>query len=86
LNEFLTEIVCHDLGIIIDKFVSTKNVIDISSTAIWTFGEECEETGYKQTLTGPMGCGNSVYTDHSFYNFDVINNPELKGIDFKERK
>lgn len=40
LNEFLTEIVCHDLGIIIDKFVSTKNVIEISSTAIWTFGEE----------------------------------------------
>ena len=86
LNEFLTEIVCQNMGILVDKFISYKNEIDISSSAIWVFGEESENNGFKQVIIGPMGCGNSINTDSSFYNFEIANNIDLKSIDFSKWK
>lgn len=83
LNEFLTEIVLQNFDIIVDKYVSFKNIIRISSTAVWAFGEEDEHSGYKVILVGPMGCPNSVYTDSSFYNFEILTNPVLKSLDFE---
>ena len=86
LNEFLTEIVCQNMNILVDKFISYKNMIDISSSAIWVFGEESESTGFKQVIVGPMGCGNSINTDSSFYNFEIENSTALKWIDFTNSK
>jgi hypothetical protein len=83
LNEFLAEIVCQDMVIEIDKYVSFMNKIDISSTAIWAFGEEDEDTGHKQVIIGPSGCLNSVFTDASFYSFDTNNHVALKNLDFE---
>lgn len=74
------------MGILVDKFISYRNIIDISSSAIWVFGEESESNGFKQVILGPMGCGNSINTDPSFYNFEVDNNADLKYIDFSKSK
>ncbi|CAI2385812.1 unnamed protein product [Moneuplotes crassus] len=84
LKEFLAEIVCQDFKIDIDRFVSTKNLFDLSASAIWAFGEESKETGHKQVIIGPYGCSNSVYTDESFYKFDK-SNAELKKISLDQK-
>jgi len=86
LNEFLSEIVCQDLDMTVDRFASNKNIIEICSTALWTFGEECEDTGKKQVITGPIGCGNLIYTDASFYNFEVLGNKDLKSLKIDKMK
>ena len=78
LNEFLAEIVCQGFTVDIDRFVSTKNILDLSASCLWAFGEESIETGHKQVITGPIGSSNSVFTDSAFYAFDINKNLELK--------
>ena len=58
----------------------------MSATCLWAFGEESIETGHKQVVTGPIGSSNSVFTDATFYAFDIENNQELQKIRFEESK
>lgn len=68
---------CHDFLLDIDRYASTKNIFDLSASAIWAFGEESMDTGHKLVIAGPMGSSNSVFTDEAFYKFDR-GNAELK--------
>lgn len=86
LGEFLTEIVCHDMAIIIEKWMSFKNIIDMSASALWLFSDKWNETGFKQIIVGPIGWANEVRTDESFYEFDLVDNDYLNWHNFDERK
>jgi hypothetical protein len=86
LGEFLSEIVCQDVAILVDKYVSTKNFVDISSSALWMFGEQFKDTDNKEIIGGPMGCANTINTTESFYQFDVENNDSFKHLDFNKCK
>jgi len=55
LGEFLTEIVCHDMCILIDRYISLTNWIQMSSSALWVFSEKSTETDFKQIIVGPIG-------------------------------
>ena len=69
-----------------DRYMSYKNIIDISSSALWVFGEQCKITEFKQIIVGPIGCKNSIKTNDSFYEFDQVNNDNLKSLNFDEIK
>ena len=69
-----------------DRYMSYKNIIEISSSALWVFGEQCKTTKFKQIIVGPIGCKNSIKTNDSFYEFDRVNNDNLKYQNFDEIK
>lgn len=74
------------MSIVADRYMSYKNVIEVSSSAVWVFGEQDTNTQFKQIIVGPIGCKNSIKTNPSFYEFDQVNNDYLNSLNFDERK
>lgn len=74
------------MSIVADRYMSYKNVIEVSSSAVWVFGEQDTNTEFKQIIVGPIGCKNSIKTNPSFYEFDQVNNDYLNSLNFDERK
>ena len=74
------------MSIVADRYMSYKNVIEVSSSAVWVFGEQDTNTQFKQIIVGPIGCKNSIKTNSSFYEFDQVNNDYLNSLNFDERK
>jgi hypothetical protein len=86
VGEPLAEIVWHDMAIGINKFISCKNIIDISASTLWIFNYKWNKTGFKQVIAGPIGWANSVKIDGSFYKFGLANNEYLNRRNFDKSK